>query len=203
MKKACDTNIFLSKAAEDALTAISKNSTESKVISSLGSISNSRAPSTKVKIQICLEVIIKKLGEKLLTFKDSSIIMNYITSYIADASEKVRERAKELLNTLKLTLSQKSLEKLIRSTCNDQQEKKISSFYNNSDFSTPSEAATSRTSFVKGKSPKQRRNVVSFYNEPTTTKSELSTNYPLYEISEVPIRKRDFSEIHKADKRKF
>ena len=32
MKKACDTNIFLSKAAEDALTAISKNSTESKLI---------------------------------------------------------------------------------------------------------------------------------------------------------------------------
>ena len=58
MKKACDTNIFLSKAAEDALIAIWKNSTETKVMSSLGSVSNSRAPSTKVKIQICLEAII-------------------------------------------------------------------------------------------------------------------------------------------------
>ena len=123
MKKASDTNIFLSKAAEEALISICRNSSETKVINSITSLSNSRAPSTKVKIQIWLDVLIKRLGDKLLTFKESPTVMAYLTTYIADASEKVRDKAKELLNTLKKSMTQKQLEKLIRTTCNEQQEK--------------------------------------------------------------------------------
>ena len=119
--------------------------------------------------------------------------MSYITSYISDASEKVRDKAKIILNTLKQTLSQKSLEKLIRTTWNDQQEKRISGFYSFSDRSILSEASTSRISFIKDKP--SRRNILSFYNAPVSTKSELSSNYPLYEISEAPRRKRDRSEM--------
>lgn len=38
MKKATDTNIFLSKAAEDVLIAIAENSSESKVVSAIQSL---------------------------------------------------------------------------------------------------------------------------------------------------------------------
>ena len=51
-----------------------------------------------------------------MTFKDNITIMNYLTSFISDASEKVREKAKETLMTLSQTLGQKNLEKFIRNT---------------------------------------------------------------------------------------
>jgi hypothetical protein len=87
--------------------------------------------------------------------------MNYLTSYLSDASEKVRDKAKQLLNTLKETLNTKSLEKLIRNTCNDQQEKRINGFYEGGNRSAMSEAATSRVYFNRNKSTMNRRNITS------------------------------------------
>ena len=198
MKKASDTNIFLSKAAEEALISIWKNSNEVKIVNAITSLSNSRAPSTKVKIQIWLEVLIRRLGEKLLTFKESPTIMAYLTAYIADASEKVRDKAKELLNILKQSMTQKSLDKLIRTTCNEQQEKRISGFYNGVERSAISEAATSRIQFTRNKSTINRRNIMSSSRQISNiTVNDQNNSYTSYEISDKPRQNKRVSSVLK------
>jgi len=192
MKKATDTNVFLSRTAESVLLSIANNWSEIKVINALGSVSNSKVPSTKVKMQVWLEMIIKKLGTKLLTFKHNMVVMNYLTSYLTDASEKVREKAKSLLDTLKQTLSTKNLEKLIRNTCNDQQEKRINGFYEGGNRSSMSEAATSKTYFNRNKSTMNRRNITSSsrYVARNQIKPNSNDNYTQQVIPDLHNQKR-------------
>mmetsp|Transcript_32757 Transcript_32757/g.29041 ORF Transcript_32757/g.29041 Transcript_32757/m.29041 type:complete len:102 (+) Transcript_32757:311-616(+) len=52
MKKATDTNTFLSKTATEVLISACENCTESKIINVLSSFPAKKAPSAKVKIQI-------------------------------------------------------------------------------------------------------------------------------------------------------
>ena len=189
MKKATDTNIFLSKAAEDVLVTISQNSNESKIINAISSLSMSRAPSAKVKIQTCLETLIKRLGNKLVVFKENIAIMSYLSSYISDASEKVRNKAKSLLETLKSTLSAKNLEKLIRNTCNQQQHKSIFGYYNLGHRSSMSEDGSSRPYFNRSKVARSNLASSSRYQQ-SIRMPELINNYCNYEIPDKPRTKR-------------
>lgn len=192
MKKATGTNVFLSKAAESVLIAISKNWSEIKIITAFNSLSTSKVPSTKVKMQICLDILIKRLGNKLVSFKHNAVIMGYLTSYITDASEKVRDKAKVLLENLKQTMTPKNLEKLIRSTWNDQQEKRIFSFFEGGTRTALSEAATSRSYFNRNKSTMNRRNIAS--SSRYVPRQQLSRmendSYSHYEIPDLVKHKR-------------
>jgi hypothetical protein len=192
MKKATGTNVFLSKAAESVLVAISKNWSEIKIISAFNSLTTSKVPSTKVKMQIWIDILIKRLGNKLIAFKHNTIIMSYLTSYLTDASEKVRDKAKILLESLKQVMTPKNLEKLIRSTWNDQQEKRIFGFFESGNRTSMSVAATSRSYFNRNKSTMNRRNLAS--SSRYVPRQQISRmeddSYSHYEIPELNKHKR-------------
>lgn len=129
MKKATDTNIFLSKAATDVLISMCNNCNEVKVMNALSSLASKKAAIVKIKILICLDALVKNLSDKIIDFKENILFMKYVTSYLADASEKVRNNAKTLLFQMQKELGQKDFERLIRNTCNDQQERKINQIF--------------------------------------------------------------------------
>lgn len=122
--------------------------------------------------------------------------MSYLSSYISDASEKVRDKAKILLETMKKSMTPKNLEKLLRNTCNEQQHKSILGFYDVGHRSAISEAGTSRIAFNRNKSTLTRRNIASSsrYNAAGVTPDLIST-YNNYEVPDLPRTKRVASVI--------
>lgn len=82
----------------------------------LDSLKFQKSPSIRVKLQVILESVITKLGSKVLGFKENISIMTYLVAFLQDASEKVRDQAKKVLDTLKKTLGDRNLEKLITNT---------------------------------------------------------------------------------------
>ena len=115
--------------------------------------------------------------------------MTHLTAFISDASEKVRDKAKEVLETLKGTLGQKGLEKLIRNTCNNKQEKKLMKYYEGGKRTSMSEAANSGSYFNK-KYQMDKRNTSTTSKPFQEFTNTPSNDYTFTVIPELPLKKR-------------
>ncbi|CAI2371983.1 unnamed protein product [Moneuplotes crassus] len=201
MKKAVDKNVFLSKVATDLLISVTKSCSENKVMNVLGSLTFQKSPTVRVKMQIIIETVIKKLGYKLLKFKDNISIMGYLTSFLQDASEKVREKSKEVLDVIKETLGEKNLDKLIKNTCNDQQEKRIYRYFEGGNGGPMSEAAHSANYFNNKSIRKSKRGMTTQYFPSIHQNHAPIDDYALEEVPEVQKRRKMASVIKKHPKK--
>ena len=85
LKKAADTNIFISEEADKALAQMCTNCQESKVLSCL-LMQNTKSNSMRLKVCICLETLVKALGNNILFFKDNDKLICQLAVFLTDAS---------------------------------------------------------------------------------------------------------------------
>ena len=103
IKKATDTNHFVSEQADKALVVVCHACTEAKVFNSLQSTTG-RSNVIKAKLCMAYGCLIDKLGAKIKTFKDSDRLIKTIVTYLAEAAIEVRNQAKLNILSLKYNL---------------------------------------------------------------------------------------------------
>jgi len=89
IKKATDTNHFVSEQAEKALVMVCHAGNESKVFNCLQNM-NGRSNVIKAKICMSYGCLIDKLGPKIKTFKDSDRLIKTIVSSLSEGAVEVR-----------------------------------------------------------------------------------------------------------------
>lgn len=106
LKKAADTNAFLSEIAANGLNALCANCTEARLLVHLmGIAENARSPHVKDKIMHCLSKVIQKSKSGLLQMKEANKAVEFISEYMADASPEVRKTAKIAFDLLVESIS--------------------------------------------------------------------------------------------------
>lgn len=65
LKKAADTNVFISESADQCLVSVCSCLSEQKVFNTLQSNSNVKSNPMKVKLALCYNALIEKLGPRL------------------------------------------------------------------------------------------------------------------------------------------
>lgn len=94
LKKAIDTNHFVSEQADKALQMVCFACNESKVFHYLNSAPSKGAP-YKMKICVCYSYIIQKLGSKISNFKEVSGLAKAIVANLSEGAQEVRNAAKQ------------------------------------------------------------------------------------------------------------
>ncbi|CAI2372608.1 unnamed protein product [Moneuplotes crassus] len=195
MKKAAEKNTFLAKVATDLLISAAKSCSEHKVMSALGSLTFKKSPTIRVRMLIVLKTVVMKLGAKILKFKDNISIMSYLTSFLQDASEKVREKSKEALETLKQTLGNKFFEKLIKNTCNDKQELKIYRIFQTDKIGALSETAHSMKYLTKKHIRNERCTNTTHHFPQLRNQHTSPSNAVLESVPESEVLKRKIASV--------
>jgi hypothetical protein len=90
VRRAADTNQFISQEAEIACLAACQYCTETKVLTALQALSNVKAANIKEKYGMCIVSIIEKLGTKLTSFRDLDKITSCLAGHMNDANQDVR-----------------------------------------------------------------------------------------------------------------
>jgi len=70
LKRAADTNIFISSQADQALVAACQNCSEVKILASLQNIGTTKANPVKVKLAMCYNTLIDKMGTRVKSCRD-------------------------------------------------------------------------------------------------------------------------------------
>ena len=65
VKKAADTNVFISESADSTLVSVCSLLSETKVFNSLQSVANIKSNIMKMKLALCYNTLIDKLGAKI------------------------------------------------------------------------------------------------------------------------------------------
>ena len=104
VKKATDTNKFVSEQAEKALTMVCHACTETKVLQSLQSM-DGRSNALKLKIALCYATLLEKLGPKIKTFKDSARLIRAVVTLLDEGAIEVRNQAKVAVLQMQSSLS--------------------------------------------------------------------------------------------------
>ena len=76
MKKATDTNIFLSEEAETALANMCAHCSESKVVAALAALNANRNALMRARLAKCYEHLVRKLGNKIIFSKEAEKIVS-------------------------------------------------------------------------------------------------------------------------------
>ena len=119
IKKGNDTNVFISAEAEKTLISMCTYINEHKVSSTILNHAGNRSPPVKAKVAKCLEQIIVRLNTKIMTFREKEKIINQLAIYLSDASQDVRNNAKQAFSTLSNLLSKDDFEKLMAKSLNE------------------------------------------------------------------------------------
>jgi len=115
-----DSTAFISETVELALKAACENCNESSLIKSLVAQGSAKSSMMKTKIMGCLEKIGKRLGNKILTFKDTEKIINLLAINVFDSSLDVRNAAKKGLMSISYEIINNSdFDKLLHRTLNE------------------------------------------------------------------------------------
>lgn len=104
LKKATDTNNFVSEQADKALAMVCHSCSESKVFTCLQMIPN-KGPSHRQKTCICYGHIIQKLGNKIGSFKECVSLVKAVVNMLSEGAQEVRNAAKLAILTIKNNLS--------------------------------------------------------------------------------------------------
>ena len=101
LKKASDTNTFLSETALEGLDALTINCSEGKILLHLVIIAeNARNPAIKSKLMYCITKIIQKTKSGILKLREINKALQYIYEYLSDANSDVRCAAKQAYEIL-------------------------------------------------------------------------------------------------------
>ena len=94
LKKAADTNVFILESADKALISLCMNASENKVFNSLASQQNVRHATMKVKVAMCYNALIEKLGSKIRSFPHGDKLVQILSNYLNEGALEVRNTAK-------------------------------------------------------------------------------------------------------------
>lgn len=95
LKKAGDTNAFISDQGKKALSALCLNCSEVKTFHALENFIENKNPAIKQQVAKSCGHLVSKLKSKVKTFKDSRHLIDTMTKYLSDANQQVRENSKE------------------------------------------------------------------------------------------------------------
>lgn len=73
---------------------------EQKVLTAVLAHAGNRSALVKEKVAKCLEQIIIKQGKRFKNFREKSRVVDQLKTYLSDASQEVRNNAKQALSTL-------------------------------------------------------------------------------------------------------
>jgi hypothetical protein len=105
LKRATDTNIFISEPADKALIIVCSVGGETRVLSCLLSVQASvKSNVMKAKVCMCFNVLIDKLGARIRTFKDVDRLIQTMAAALNEGAIEVRSIAKLGLLSLKNAL---------------------------------------------------------------------------------------------------
>ena len=98
IKKAIDTNIFLSEQAEVAIESMCKFSNEYKIISALLGIAlTNKNPLVRAKVAMCYAKIFKRIRINVNKIRDFDKLLIILSEFLSDAAFDVRNNSKEAL----------------------------------------------------------------------------------------------------------
>jgi 3-oxoacyl-[acyl-carrier-protein] synthase III len=100
IKKATDTNHFVSEQADKALAVIVNACTDTKVFACLQATPG-RSNGIKQKITLCYGNLINKLGNKFKIFKDGDRLIKAVVGMLSESAQEVRNQAKLAILGLK------------------------------------------------------------------------------------------------------
>ena len=120
LKKATDTNQFISESAEKTLVTICHNCTETRVFSSLQQQSM-KSNALKEKQCMLFTCLIEKLDSRLKNFRDVDKLVQSVAVYLDAGGAEIRNQAKYgILMIQKVTSSQRELDGvLLKARLND------------------------------------------------------------------------------------
>jgi len=127
LKKAADTNAFIAEEADKALAAACTYCSDQKVFNCLQTIGNVKSNSMKVKLAMCYNTFVEKLGPRAKQFRDIDRVIMTISNFLSEGAIEVRTVAKIGLLTLKQhVIPQADLERLLmRAIHNERQYEKV------------------------------------------------------------------------------
>ena len=140
IKKAIDTNVFISEQADVAIESMCFYSNEIKLITALVNIaSTSKNPQYKAKIAFCFSKVFKRLKYNVTRIRDQEKVLNILTEYLSDASFDVRNNSKEAVISYSEGFANEiEFEKSISRFISDSAKKKIMEAVRNKSFRTSS-----------------------------------------------------------------
>ena len=100
LKKASDTNAFISDQGKRALTALCLNCSEAKIYNGLNNFVTSKNPSMRSQVASAYGHVLTKLGPKVKTFKDSRSLISNLSTYLSDANQTVRENTRDTFSIM-------------------------------------------------------------------------------------------------------
>lgn len=127
LKKAADTNAFLAESADQALISACSMLSDIRVFSCLQSQTNVKSNPMKIKVAMCYNALIEKLGSRIRQFSNMERLIAAVANMLNEGAIEVRNMAKIGLLSLKNALgSQRELEAvLVRCISNEKQLEKI------------------------------------------------------------------------------
>lgn len=159
IKKGNEANIFISSEAEKSLLSMCANWNEQKVLSTLSSHAGNRSPLVKEKVAKCWEQIIIKLGKKFANFKEKDKLIDHIATYLSDASQEVRNNAKQAFSVLSNLFSKDEFESMIMKSLNEQKYNKVKEMLEKGFQTSMSDFNPTNQSFYKAGNQNTRRTV--------------------------------------------
>ena len=183
IKKAIDTNVFISEQAEVAIESMCCYSNEIKLITSLVTIANScKNPQSKAKVAFCFSKVFKRLKYNVTRIRDQEKVLNILNEYLSDASFDVRNNSKEAVISYSDGFATEiEFEKSITRFISDSARKKIMEAVRNKSFRTSSPLKRSaqrefRSSMALDKNSRaSRTRSIGFTQEPSEL--EILTKY--------------------------
>lgn len=130
LRKAVDTNVFISEAANKALIAMCQYCSEGKVVNAvLNNLSGARSSLVKAKSAYCFEVIFQRLLTKVAKLREFDRVLKKLSEFSTEASPEVRGCAKSALRTLANSFQGSGeLDKLLFRCLNTEEYKQVKTF---------------------------------------------------------------------------
>jgi hypothetical protein len=182
IKKGNDTNVFISAEAEKTLLSMCASWNEQKVLTTLSSHANNRSALVKEKVAKWWEQIIIKLGNKFSNFKDKDKLIDHIATYLSDASQEVRNNAKQAFNHLSNLFSKDEFEAMIMKSLNEQKYNKVKELLEKGFHTSMSDFNPTKQSFYRGGSNRNVRR--------TVRNGASSIGFDINGISKTPNKKK-------------
>ena len=94
LKKAADTNVFISEASDSALISVCSGLSENRVFNSLQNIQNIKSNPMKMKMALCYNALIDKLGPKFRQFQNYEKLVTMVVQFMNEGALEVRNMGK-------------------------------------------------------------------------------------------------------------
>lgn len=130
LRKAVDTNIFLSESALKAVNWMCQCCNEGKVVSGLlANLAGTRSSLVKAKSAYCFEVVFKRMDVRVSKLRELDRILKKLAEFSTEASPEVRSCAKSALKSLSnCLLSSGEIDKLLFRCLSTDEYKQVKAF---------------------------------------------------------------------------